>query len=694
MSYFEFPQTRNYEEDLGWLIKKVEELNAKYDNFFKYNSIEFHDPINWDINTQYKAFDIVYVDSEHAYYISKTSVPVGINYDNTDYWTLITPFKTDLFLSSSSYNPIANKPVTDRFNVVNNSLNTLNNKITEEKDARIDADGVIHNTLNSLNSAIEDETFNRESADGVINARIDAIASLSEGSTTGDAELIDARVGADGITYPSAGNAVRNQTKNIDDVLLDIIDKKVFNLQYDNAYAYLIFNVKAGETYKLTNGTPGVINSATFSEPDSSGSVIDTIQNNMGSGSTKIFTATADAPAIRIYCVTKGIIKIENINTKYNKLVSDVSTLQTDFNSANRMIDITDVTIGKYYNHETINPLSTGSACILNYIIPVFKGCVYKYSDLYAYFCNVKYTDDSIVALSDTTGVKESGTFTAEMDGELYITLSYIDDTVAPGGIWNISLIPPQYSNDPVLVYPSDDVIAVLLNNAGKNIHFTAGEYDIIQIYKDHFGDDYFDNYTGYSSGGNNLGAGLPIYRGTKVTFSTGAKFTANYTGLNTAVRTNFSAFWFQSDVIFDGLRIEASGIRNIIHDDFDNNYSGTTIIRNCHMVHDHILIAGGLGLHDIVIIENNYFESTSSEINFDFSYHNNALSGAQSEIVIKDNYCAKGFSLRYYGASTDITTILASNNSMAYDIEYRAENSSALIDNMILKKWNNVIHN
>lgn len=57
-------------------------------------------------------------------------------------------------------------------------------------------------------------------------ARIDTFTSLTDGSTTGDAELIDSRIGADGITYANLGDAIRGQLSKINKII-DILPMKV-----------------------------------------------------------------------------------------------------------------------------------------------------------------------------------------------------------------------------------------------------------------------------------------------------------------------------------------------------------------------------------------------------------------------------------------------------------------------------------
>lgn len=162
----------------------------------------------------------------------------------------LSVFRTDflnlnnetMYTPTTDYNPATKKYVDDK---IKTDLGT-SELTTNAKDIK----GAV-NELNTQYKDIASKTITTEERTKLTSlenyddttvkndiqtqkARIDSLTTLTEGSTTGDAELIDGRTGADGVTYTNIGDAIRTQCGNLN-TLLDVKYEPISNNCIDDS---------------------------------------------------------------------------------------------------------------------------------------------------------------------------------------------------------------------------------------------------------------------------------------------------------------------------------------------------------------------------------------------------------------------------------------------------------------------------
>lgn len=212
----------------------------------------------------------------------------------------------------------------------------------------------------------------------VERARITNLATLKEGSTTGDAELIDARVGADGQTYTSIGEASRNQLNILNDNLTQL--EKIAGVPVSNLikswtntvitdtgvetentgvhtcnYCQLNKSGKATITWKVVTGDVYLRivyynNSMTFIKRV-------TIDNIATNGSYEVSASVGDYIRVSLEnsktaYVTEIAIK-ENYEKQYKDVDTEINSINDELLVCNNRIQTLENTV--YYKKPTVN---------------------------------------------------------------------------------------------------------------------------------------------------------------------------------------------------------------------------------------------------------------------------------------------------------------------------------------------------
>lgn len=86
-----WPYTNFHELNLDWILETLKKQDAAIADFISLNSITYADPLQWDITRQYPKNQVV-LDTNGDGYLSVQPVPVGVEIDNTDYWSKIGNF--------------------------------------------------------------------------------------------------------------------------------------------------------------------------------------------------------------------------------------------------------------------------------------------------------------------------------------------------------------------------------------------------------------------------------------------------------------------------------------------------------------------------------------------------------------------------------------------------------------------------
>ena len=620
----------------------------------------------------------------------------------------------------------------------------INNKLDEMATTGV-LQQLIHDYFDEVNTLVanygttfSEDIENQNEEIATLVARMNTFTNLPNGSTSGDAELADARVGANGKTYTNVGTAIRSQVTDLQNEI-DAYDIAPHNLLFNIGFyesggltpspqehsqrAYckpfktdykMKIKVKSGTNYAFSlYSFDGVTRTTVTSVITNNYELTNTslqygiMARNKINDTTELYPADLDDINNCIDIIPETYSEeFSEINSDIDEINSEIVSLH---NRDNEIVELhknmlygIETYPNKLWERNTFN-LIDNSLCTAFEPVRIIAGTTYYYKDLWLLFGGIRYDDgtqESIVPNSETDP-NMSGSRVFTKSGYIYLTArnNYLATAIFTDDVYvynnniytevNIigSALSEAIDNKKVIHVEKDgsgdyiklsDAIQYAVQFMDSTVYVGAGTYDLI----DELGSTYVESI-------NENNRGLYLKNNVHVICSSETLITWNYTGTNQDVITWGCAFNSgEYGFTLENARIESSKCRYTIHDERDiatDTYKNTYI--NCNFKQDNTsggakqCIGGGLGKDGHIVIKDCIFESvamnTSSVNSWIVSYHNTwNVDGGRSFIDISGCYL-KGngtFHFGWFGNSTEKTPIICSNNSIGHSIYFEQE--------------------
>lgn len=557
------------------------------------------------------------------------------------------------------------------FTVVEGRINTtlenqnanIKNIQNEQKELETNTNNTI-NTQNTKINLIQTQQTNLSSEQTILSNRMNTFTKLSEGSTTGDAELQDIRVGANGVTYSTAGDAVRGQYNELKEILGKYFE---FYDYRDGSKSFDFNTIYHDNRITFINSNTNILNAPLDKIKDgSTWIVLNFYDKDLPRFITQdLINSDINTHATRLYFNDKWIDwYFSTIGQNVNDLRGTNKSF--DFNTVKKEISQTFLNVSNTISNAPY-ALTSGTWLVTNYydynnpyfITQTVKNIEIPNEDKQAYRVYLlehsRWTEWEI---SESTNVQNK-IFRCG-PGQEYTTLRLAVSSAI------------QVKNATVVVYPDT--------------------YDLSVEFK-----DVLDSKNG---------TGIKLDNGVHIIFMAGSYVKANLE-LDSWSLTNFEPFKAVGDFTLEGLNIECTNTRYCVHDehsDTEQTYINKYI--NCNMIYHPKgqktyvqCIGGGLGRNGYIDIVGGKYTTVIDDVNNDIpiSYHNNGTyNNAYSVINISNVYLANKGYIRFgnYGPSTLKTNVNINNSSFGANIQHINETPDSINDNFEIIEFNNEIRN